>query len=197
MLDNLRSGHKTNNVYELCTLLYKSGLEQSLTLISSQKGDTVLGSSDPEVTNRSYSAVILLLMNADRITKLSKPEDKPVHPTQIRWWKMGDTVHDRNAHGGLSTDWLDYVVSLLVPLSLSGFSAAQSDPTLAALQWFDEESPLQLFESPPSDFELQFTVTTHELRQRRLTMKQSKFYDRSVQPLPLAAIARNARGRSL
>ncbi len=148
-----------SNCFEVCTLIYETGLERSLTVISSDRRGDVVATSDAAHVTCSYAASLTLMKNLEHLKTNSQPPHGDVSErTSIRW-QWSEEVDNRKA-GSFSTSRFDDVVSIILPLALADTHTGIDIGFLLdyATGSSEEEDPVIQFDR--KHFTAEFVVTT-------------------------------------
>jgi hypothetical protein len=181
----LYASEKTGNAancFEVCTLVYETGLERSLAVISDDRRGDVSATSDAAHITCSFTAFQLLMKNTDYLRASNlPPHSSPRDQTTIRWqWAEGD----RNAApkaDSFCTSRLDDIVSIMVPFSLTDTHTGIEMGSMLdfASGSSEEEDPIMQFER--EHYNAKYVVTTAAWQDKQHKLK---FANAAHQPDP-------------
>jgi hypothetical protein len=198
-LHSLYASEKTGRnaaSFESCTLVYKTGLDETLTLLSSDREGDISASSDPSDVRYTYAALDLVLKNALEVKRKSLGSQKDIE-TVIRWEWTDGTNTGHNISDRLSTSNLDELISVLVPFGLaSTYTAITMDGLVQlASTGTEEEDPLLQFQPPPKGLRALFTVSTAEFLNQQRRLRSEKYHDPEILPVSKSPFRRGIRGK--
>ena len=157
------------NSFEVCTLVYETGLRRSLTVISSDRRGDVAATSDATHVTCSYTAFQNLRKNFEHLkAERQPPRDDARDQTSIHCqYKDGSVSQDHV----FRTSRFDDIVSIMIPLSLT-------DPFIGIGMGLmldfvtgnsEDEDPVLQFER--KHFTAKFVVTTAAWEDRQHKLK--------------------------
>jgi hypothetical protein len=195
----LFASEKTGNLansFETCSIVYETGLDKSLTLLSGYRNGDVSASSDRTYIQLSYTAFDLLIKIVETLEKKQTPSSVGQDGTTIDWsWNQHDSSsHAKNGH--FRTTNLDDIVSMVVCGSLIDVDTAVEVMELirSASNATEEEDPIVQF--APKSFHAKFTVTTAEWAKKdhRLTSLQQNYNDPDIVSITKGPLDKRIRG---
>lgn len=185
VLNNLtpERSNKRLAAFEVRTLIYRGGLDETLRHLTVQRDGTVETSSDFADLRRSYRALQLLLSNIESIGPI-KLEAGPSEIAEIKWHIKQVTNSGSNI-GSVTTTQLDDVISALVPLSLSGSSHLVKilDNHLMREDSEDEYPPAKLELAPENWGRIEFSLSTRQSRKNVIWRVGTTMMPSSKSPL--------------
>jgi hypothetical protein len=187
------------NCFEVCTLVYETGLERTLTVISNDRRGDVAATSDTTHVTCSYTAFQNLMKNVEHLkSKHLPPRDDTREQTSISWqWAEG-------LQGSVSqpqkfrTSRFDDIVSIMVPLALTDpYTGIELGNMLDfATSNSEEEDPVIQFER--KHFTAKFVVTTAAWGDKQHKLKFASAAhrpDQEVLPVSRSPLSRAIRGK--
>ncbi|KAH6865259.1 hypothetical protein BKA58DRAFT_472387 [Alternaria rosae] len=185
------------NCFEVCTLVYETGLERSLTVISNDRRGDVAATSDTTHVTCSYTAFQNLMKNVELLkSERQPPRDDTREQTNIRWqWAEGiqGTISPVQ---NFRTSRFDDIVSIMVPLALTD---PHTGIELGNMLDFatgnsEEEDPVIQFER--KHFTAKFVVTTAAWQDKQHKLKFANAAhgpDLDVLPVSRSPLSRTIR----
>jgi hypothetical protein len=167
-----KTGNPANS-YEVCTVVYETGLERCLTVLSSDRGGDVTASSDPTHLKCSYTAFGLLMKTTRALCTRERTPQHMEHAANIKFkWSEGEPTS--SAGESLLITSMDELISIMVPFSLTdAHSAIEIDNMIQfASTHTEEEDPIFQFEG--RRFHAKYTVSTAEWLSRK--QRQTSFH---------------------
>jgi hypothetical protein len=167
-----KTGNPANS-YEVCTVVYETGLKRCLTVLNSDRGGDVTASSDPTHLKCSYTALGLLMKTTRALCERERTPQHIEHATSIKF-KWSDGERTSFAEKELLITSMDELISIMVPFSLTdAHSAIEIDNMIQlASTYTEEEDPIFQFEG--RHFHAKFTVSTAEWLSRK--QRQTSFH---------------------
>lgn len=108
------------NCFEVCTLVYETGLERSLTVISNDRRGDVMATSDATHVTCSYAAFETLIKNAEYLKSVSQPPHSDAGEQTSIYWNWTEGVdNSASTTRSFRTSHFDDIVSIMVPLALT------------------------------------------------------------------------------
>lgn len=112
---SLYASEKTGNdpdTFDLCTVVYETGLTRDLIMLGGDRGGNVSAFSDKLHIKYGYTAMDLLLRNSRHIGIQPRGPDNPTQETIIKWQGSEGLEIPPNNTESIRTSKLDEVVSL-------------------------------------------------------------------------------------
>ncbi|KAL6718971.1 hypothetical protein ACLMJK_003206 [Lecanora helva] len=149
--------------FEMCTLVFQTGLDGVPTTLSNSREGIISASSGAVRVNCTYTALNLLMQNVREIAKAPRKCGEG-HGATVKWEWVHDT--DKNANGAAEIEIaeMDMIISILAPLGLtSTYSSVRLEELMSLISnLVDEDDPIVQFAPPPRGFEASFTFTTSQ-----------------------------------
>ena len=196
-IDGLLARERTGNnadSFEICSLVYKTGLQRTLTVLSGDKDGDIAASSDLAHISHIYTAFELLLNNTTAATPSTRQTDAS-KSVCIKWRQFKSVEQaDMDLHE-FHMSSIDHVISILVPLALTSPLAAARIEKLIQIASIsaDEEDPILQFMPPWKDFGAEYTFSTSEWLSKQHRSKQ--YHDPDVRSLPKSPLRRGIKGK--
>ncbi|KAK0109762.1 hypothetical protein ONS95_002438 [Cadophora gregata] len=183
------------NCFELCTLVYETGLERSLTVISNDRRGDVAATSDFTHVNCSFTAFQNLMKNVEYLGSKAQSPRSAGDLTTIQWqWSEGSEGSVPKA-GRFLTGRFDNIVSIMVPFALTDSHTGIEMGVMLdyATGNSEDEDPVIQFER--RHFTAKFVVTTAAWDDKQHKMKSA---DTAHGPDPdVAPISRSPLNRTI
>ena len=158
--------------FEMCTLVYQTGLDGVPTTLSNSREGNISASSGAVRVNCTYTALDLLMQNVREIAKReSSITPRTIHTSKspdnhvaIKWEWVNDTDQEANTASEIEISTMDMIISVLAPLGLtSTYSSVRVEELMTILSnVIDEDDPIIQFAPPPRGFEASITLTTSQ-----------------------------------
>ena len=187
--------HKEENsgsvsAFEMCTLVFQTGLGGVPTTLSNSREGIISASSGAVRVNCTCTALDLLMRNVREIARArseldanaaKKSTDVGSHATINCEW-VHDVDQDANMAAKVEVTELDQIISVLAPLGLtSTFSSTRIEELMTIISNVtDEDDPIVQFEPPPRGFEASFTLTTSQHMEKLNNPTVSRHLDPDV-----------------
>lgn len=198
----LYASEKTGNApncFEICTLIYETGLERSLTLISNDRQGDVAATSDTTHVTCSYTAFQNLMKNVAHLQFNNSSRRSDKHEQTTICWQWAECMQGQSSRDyGFSTSRFDDIVSVMVPLALTDTHTAIEMGMMLdfATGNSEEEDPVIQFER--KHFTAKFVITTAawEDKQHKLKFVNAAHGpDLDVRPVSKSPLNRTIRGK--
>jgi len=166
--------------FELCTVVYRTGPHQSMTILHEHRDGGLSASSDPFCTKNSYTALRLALENVTAI----KTKQVPPHigidcheRTKVTWEWSEDQSDDQVPETTIHLRDLQDLISIVVPLSLAqpivgdGLQTLLWKPSLIRSGELDDT----ILQFEPRNFQAKLTLSTGTFLERKKRMMSNAF----------------------
>jgi hypothetical protein len=186
------------NCFEVCTLVYETGLDRSLTVISDDRRGDVAATSDTANVTCSFTAFQLLMKNTEYLkSRCPPPHSASCNQTTIRWQWAEGVKKTTPKVDSFCTSSLDDVVSIMVPFSLTDTHTGIEMGRMLdfASGTSEEEDPIMQFER--EHFNAKYVVTTAawDDKQHKLKFANTAHQlDPDVLPVSGSPLNRTIRG---
>jgi hypothetical protein len=197
-LSNLLASEKTGNSadsFEACTLVYNTGLHETLTVLSGDRNGDISASSDLAHLSHTYTAFELLFRNTRSLAgRPREPTSSTSQGLHVKW-RQSKTIDEAGLSiNDLHVSAMDEVISLLVPLGLTNPQQAWRIENLIQIASIaaEEEDPILQFMPPWKNFGVEYTVSTSEWLNRQ--HRSERFHDPDVRPLSGSPLRHGLRG---
>ena len=200
VMDNLlqnKENRSSSGCFEICSLIYRCGIDGALSTLSSNRLGEIAASSDPFRVKCTFTALELTMRN---LSHLKADIDAAPHPasavqdqkTLIRWDWTGDDGAAVAPGGEIATSNMDHVVSFVVPFSLAITYATNALGSLVSLagSGTEDDDPVRQFSSPSKGIRALVTLSTAKWLER-----EGNFHDDEIQHLPNSPIRFGVRGK--
>ena len=182
LLATLDSQHRSPtpiDSFEICTLVYQTGLEGETTMFHGARDGGISTSSNLKHIDFCLNSYLLLKSNTESIldARMSSPGSQE-SGVSIRWNAADARKSLRDAHPIVHC--MDHLVSLLVPAALSTPKCAilLSGLTNIATLWAQPEDCVALYSPLKENFSLEYVITTPARKN-----EDRKVGDPDIQPL--------------
>ncbi|KAF2204159.1 hypothetical protein GQ43DRAFT_460999 [Delitschia confertaspora ATCC 74209] len=160
----LSQGKSAPDKFESSVVVYKTGLERTLTSLSSDREGEITASSDITHVKTVYTALTLLQANTRYIQNNSDKTnvDRGIS-TAISWeWPKEGSVISQSDKGETEVDKMEDLISLLVPLTLANpFQGWVVDNLMEAISsGIDDDDQVLQFKPPSKELIAAYSITT-------------------------------------
>ena len=169
----LSQGKNAPDRFESSVLVYRTGLERTLTSLASDREGEITASSDVTHVKTVYTALSLLQANTRYIRQnLDKTNVNHGISVTVSWeWPKENTIKRESDVGEIQVDKMADLVSLLVPLTLANpFEGWVVDNLMEAISsGIDDDDQVLQFKPPRKDLIAAYCITTknYELQSQR------------------------------
>ena len=167
------------NSFEICTLVYQTGLEGETTMLHGARDGGISASTNLKHINFCLNSYLLLKRNTESIHNawMSTP-DPPTSAVSIRW--SAADARDELRVAQPIVHCMDHLVSLLVPAALSTPECALllSGLTNIATVMAKTEDRVAIYSLPRENLSLEYVITTPARK-----IEDGKVRDPDIQPL--------------
>ncbi len=187
LLNSTESFKPKNASFEMCTLVFRTGLDGLPTTLSNSRQGSISASSDAVRVNCSYTAMDLAVRNLTALQPHSHlPEretDRVDRDATVVDWEWSDqTKKVSHMRETLEILKMDDLISVLALLGLtSTYTSSKVDALMAlASSGTKEDDPIIQFEPPPQDFEAHITVSTAQHTRKQKDPVVAQYHDPDV-----------------
>lgn len=187
LLKNTDGSTSADASFEMCTLVFRTGLDGLPTTLSNSRYGVISASSDAVRVNVSYTAMELVLKNVKGLEPQGYLSQRDEHSIDsdaavIDWEWCEHTIHDTPTRAVIEIAKMDDLISILVPLGLtSTYTSVKIDNLFAlASSGTEEDDPIIQFEPPPERFEAHLTVSTAQYLRNQKDPMVVQYHDPDV-----------------
>ena len=183
-LDNPNRSPTQINSFEICTLVYQTGLEGETTMLHGARDGGISTSSNLQHINFCFNSYLLLKSNTESIHNARRrTPDAQTPAVSIRW--SAPDAHKDFCNAQPIVHCMDHLVSLLVPAALSTPKCAilLSGLTNIATIMTKTEDRVAIYSPPKENYSLEYVITTPAWQEKAKQIVDSKVGDPDIQPL--------------
>jgi hypothetical protein len=193
----------SSNCFEMCTLVYETGLKRRLAVISNDRRGDVAATSDTTHVTSTYTAFRNLIQIVEHLKSTTTPPPRAdaLEQTTFRWQWAEDVEGSASKDGRFVTTRFDDVVSVTVPLALTDAHTGIviGDMLDFATSNSEEEDPVMQFDR--DHFTARFVVTTaawaDKQHKSRSPANAAQALDPDVLPVSGSPLNRTIRGKAI
>ena len=200
---NREDNKKLASFFELCTLVFRTGLDGVPTTLSNSRQGNISASSDAVRVNCSYTAMELAVRNIQAITALPNAPLEGARKTDpnaavVDWEWSDQKIQGGKMRATTYVSRMDDLVSILVPLGLtSTYTSVRIDSLMSlASSGTEEDDPIIQFEPPPQGFEAHLTVSTAQFVRKQTDPTVAQYHDPDVCSVSASSSRLGYRGKS-
>lgn len=198
--DLWRIERSPNNVdcFEICALVYETGLDSVTTLLMSGRDGDVQTSSSLRTISFCHNIYNLLWKNSHSVQGALEPPSSQRQCPKVRLEWADGAMSGHHKHSVMDFYSIDHLVSMLVPLSLMGPDSAEYVSQLldvATLQSTVDER-VAIYEPPKKGLTLEYIITTQAWQDRVERLKKDNFFDPEVCQLSQSPLRQRGLSRT-